>query len=438
MASRVVTTREADLRSSVAKTVRRRIDQPLWDGIRRLPEYDDALRGDPQAVEEVVKWTKEEIRGRRNKRRRLARAQGIESPHEATRLEIERGRVIARHWARLALRMRYIEDEANPIAPRGNRRPGQQKRDLRERGVLPFRERYLSGSVLSPQEAADFLDSAALRYLKEDRFARHGLPFVNAPALLLGTRLAQPTQRPTAKYVWPPLGRQDGAFTAEFLVFGPPRQKIRENHVGGDLDRTLHTHSGRAIEVYEGTVLDHLRDLATKLSRYLPWHEAESCWFVLTGTIPSCAPLETRVIRSPTLCADDADQGLRLSPSTAHRADRIAMVISPWLSADAVRDIYLKLQRQILRGNQNKRIGADKLKFFEFVAELREKDTPWRECRHQWNRKVRKKDRYGDEDHPNFHKDYHRIYRQIVQLLPADKRATEGVDESSDLSSSLD
>lgn len=115
-----------------------------------------------------------------------------------------------------------------------------------------------------------------------------------------------------------------------------------------------------------------LAELTKELERVYFWKGINASWFVLTGYVPVVNTFK-----------------LRISHTWRPHGPKVATVtltVEPWLSAEKVQQIYRDVQRRLLGGKDNGRVGERSLKLLQFVAEHRESaNVSWQELRRLWN-----------------------------------------------------
>jgi hypothetical protein len=233
------------------------------------------------------------------------------------------------------------------------------------RRVRRFRERFLGGRVLSEAEARAFVASPALAILLPHTCEAWGIPFLGHVAK--AERLAGHDGEQVSIHVSPPgITRRVRCTRQTRLVLSTP---------GANEER-------HAVEVQRHSVLDELRRAAVELADRCDWPEAEAAWFILTGAVPSVAPLRV---------------GLKGSYGSARNTARVTLSVEPWVSAETVQRAYRDVQRRVLGRTDNRPIGRRNLALFRLAIqhaqgadspphrELSVHLPPYRELMDRWN-----------------------------------------------------
>lgn len=255
--------------------------------------------------------------------------------------------------------------------------------------VSAFRNDML-GRLLSPEQAHAFVTSPAVRSFRRRLFEKWGIPPVGHEATVVRTDrdvkgfrwggsfgdIVRTGFRPwidryVSVYVEPPgieksilYGSHDirvpeGLQVDERLSFS---QNDEEDEFMRERPETVvrypwedRVHEVRALP---DSLLDELLGLSNALTDVYGWKQEDALWFVLTGETPRISPMEV----SASLLT-----GHRDSPPVR----TITMEVSPWVSADTVKETYQELQRQIKKGDVSKGEIKEprKLAVFRFVNE---------------------------------------------------------------------
>jgi hypothetical protein len=409
---------EQMLKAEMAAFLRRpggRIEGPLWIRAQTASCFLNAIRGDTRAKKELRVLLRGWAREASEERRKITKGAQRRSHHPGPDPnESVRSLTVAAELARLALDMRYVEDEANPTSPRGHYYQSGAPPERRERGVVSFRADYLGGQTLEPSEAARFLRSDGLRWLpaKEFRDGTRTASRCNVQAITLGESTGDDPRMP--RVVQP------------FLIDQDHHAKLRPLLLAEDVPRLLRLPmedgkpSGNSTEVFAGTVLDELRDVADRLSRWLLWDPAEAVWFILTGSVPDVPVLEFYVRTAPMTSFVDLEQGLRIDQKRGHRRIRLVITVEPWITVTTLARAYQYAQRVLLGVKQTHPPSSDWLKFFDFVSAHRHEGRDMPTIRKLWNDQAPREWRYRQPEHQNFIRDFWRIHRQVMQLRSAD------------------
>ena len=219
-----------------------------------------------------------------------------------------------------------------------------------------------------------------------------------------------------------------GPYTPVRVVVDPPGDEIIEKIRGmvRGMERLPfpdEDNHPQEIQVAQSSVLDELRRVAHTLTRALitscPWQDTQATWFVLTGEPPAVPAMRGR-----------ARAGRRSAPDFG----TITLDRQSWVSADAVRKFYKRLQRRLLASKPGS-TSERNLAVFRFVVSQLEVQAPddsrrkplllskrkatlaqppWRTLLDRWNRKYPEEHEWHCKDVRNFSKAFRRAEQAVL------------------------
>jgi hypothetical protein len=277
-----------------------------------------------------------------------------------------------------------------------------------ERSVFNFRDWYLNGGVLLPEQARALVSSSAAAYLPPYYFN----PQRELHVPLVGHVATPPGMKPVEH-------DEKGPYTPVKMFVNPPGVELTAK-VRGTKELLVPGEDGRPQEVTvsEHSVLNELRKVSRRVLRWRPWNEEETNWFVLTGEPPAIPAVEGRY---------------RASRSDLITFGTITMTIQPWVSAKTVRDFYQRLQSR-LKEKKPRAPSERNLAVFRFVVDQQRVELPkaaagdssermkppklacpsWRTLLERWNRVYPEGHRWHYKDVRNFSKDFRRAEQAVI------------------------
>jgi hypothetical protein len=262
--------------------------------------------------------------------------------------------------------------------------------------VMAFRERVLSGRVLTADEAHALIASCAARALCPNQFEEWGIPFVghHAEVLDMGPRgpgfspvdhwmtmwIDPPGITKTVRYAYPREGDSDTRCTLRSGAIIPIHTYFPVESHGAHVYPSW---------LWPGSVVDELYELSVELADTFDWprgssgnltgtrpRSASATWFILTGEAPQVRPIDARW--------EHKHGSTHLSPQW-----RIQLTIPPWLSEEEVVRVLRTLKRQGPKGHQMPKT-VKPLEVARFVWERERLDgyrepAPWTAWLKQWN-----------------------------------------------------
>jgi hypothetical protein len=278
-----------------------------------------------------------------------------------------------------------------------------------ERSVYGFRDWYLNGGVLLPEQARALLSSPAAAYLPPHYFN----PQRELHVPLVGHVATPPEMEPVDI-------DENGPYTPVKVFVDPPGRKLTAK-VRGTKELLIPSEDGRPqrVTVSGYSVLNELRRVSSRLLRWRPWNEEETNWFVLTGEPPAMPAASGRY---------------RASRTPIITYGTITMTIQPWVSAKTVRDFYQRLQSR-LKEKKPRAPSERNLAVFRFVIDQQRVELPgaagdafermkppklvrppWRTLLERWNHIHPEGDEwhYKEEDVRNFYKDFKRAEKAVI------------------------
>lgn len=363
----------------------------IYSALKASPDFAAAALGDQDALarlhKEASMLLKAErdrtMRARRSDRRKDAAEHGVPE-HERYRAE-----VVSNEFARLARLFGEHSWDA-----------GGEKQFLPS-ALSRFRERFLKGRPLSDKEAIALLSSPAAALLSADEFEAGGIPAEAHTARVI---------RHTRQY----LRGNPGIYEEDIVIAvtlksrkRPKRFKLKRQWEYPLPTLVVPDGNGyRELDVRPLSLFAYLRGTARVLAEHYGWHEGEAVWFVLTDAAPDVPCLKF-------------DRDFVTHNDHLHR--RLHLSIFPWVSADTVKRLYLKIQRVAFGHGQNRPTSIRSLKLFDFVSQRRTRTTPvpWRAVMKEWDNSQPKHERYerfGDNGVRIFERDYDRVRAQVVWM----------------------
>jgi hypothetical protein len=305
--------------------------------------------------------------------------------------------------------------------------------------VLSFRQDYLGGSVLTPDQAYSFLDSPAARYFAANLFLDLQIPAAEHRARIVGQyeqvqHVPNEVDHRVTVRVDPPGITQRVRYARRECRVTDGDQIDIQHRVFKDSEHTvietpdevlLHYRDRHGLQsishIWPGSVLDELRYASSKLAKRYGWKEEDMVWFFLTGEAPR--------LSTPTL-------NVRF---TTGNLPTITLTAPPWISAETIKKNYKKVQSQVLvKGNHALSLRSIAvLRFVERSIRERGKRQPWSELLARWNREHPE---WKYEDYRNLSSTYYRTLKAVAyapvrlpkwKLSPAqEKRIRKAVDRS--------
>ncbi len=368
------------VRTWLAKRLSREaVPDDLWEWLDDAGYVRDVVNDEESARENIVRTAKRFLQVARalSGRRSPPGRSGHRQPAVAlSSHERERANALAEHLTKQAA-----------VTPR----------------VAHFRAAVLSERVLNADQARAFLTSPATRFFTREQFSRWKIPLVNHTAELVKesresnrrgnfTRVAVRAQPPGVvrerRFITWEIPRATSLTRWEFTL---PKNYLMFLNERGLPD---------SVTVAPGSVLDDLRDLSAWLAERCGWEEPGATWFLLTDAVPHAWPLQVRLMRRPRY------YGV---------AGTISLTVEPWVTAETVRRVYRRYQREML-GGDNRPMSERNLALFRFVTKRTDawgRRPQWRRLMVEWNRS------YGHWRYDNerlFARDHGRAERAL--LLP--------------------
>jgi hypothetical protein len=231
-----------------------------------------------------------------------------------------------------------------------------------------FRTEVLGGSLLTAQQARQFIRSPAAQFLET-----HSFDFAGGDLPLIGHRATLESYdresnggdevRHRVRISFDPPVDTKTAEIAFHEVPRPARRRLRENEGDGQALYFVND-SGRAryVSVWSHSVLERLRGLCEKLAQEHLWELAQATMFILTGKIPAVPALKVeRSFRSTESLG-------RPEIIAKHIDATITITAAPWVSSRTVTRAYRKAQTQTMGSSGGKPPGLKQLTLFRFVV----------------------------------------------------------------------
>lgn len=309
-----------------------------WQSLEHLAE--DLFAYEKELKRELASGdsTESDIRKRRLGQRRFRQDQTVAEEHwfpELDHEELLRAEVYGESLAKVAAADYYVAR--------------YRKRVLGERTV-----------TVAPDQAHSLIHSAAAQTLKLSFFHRMRIPVCDHNAELIhreaDTNEAESVEDyATIRVKWPENSEGNEWSVRSAVTEGKDLAWLEfRNEVGKD-DR---------MAVRRDSVLGELQRLAKSLTEQFPWREAQATWFILTGEPPAVTPIKARYTSRPAK--------VRIQPSGDTRRfafGELTISAAPWVSEKLVAEAYYNLQRQIIRGQQNRPAERRRLEVLRFVLQ---------------------------------------------------------------------
>jgi hypothetical protein len=290
-------------------------------------------------------------------------------------------------------------------------------RAAKRRVVCRFRERFMDGELLTPEEADKLVASPAAAILPPEGFRRRGIPLGDHTAEVVEERcwteqgerryrvsvfVSPPGVKMTARQHLRPDSREVPKTRILSYMDSDGNQPMTEvlSYVDGR-DGSYKYKAVPGVRVHPASLLAKLQKVGEELARRYPWREAAATRFVLTGEPPGIPPLTGRIVTG----------GFR-----EHGSDpAIIMEVAPYVAADTVKTFYLQMQHASGgRAQQETAKGAAVFRFVQEQADDEGNLPQWPELLRRWNR-AHPTQRYGDES--GIRKVYKRASIQIAGTL---------------------
>jgi hypothetical protein len=253
--------------------------------------------------------------------------------------------------------------------------------------VVGFRQDYLGGRVLTPDQAHALLESPAARYFVIELFLELKIPAAEHRAEILGRyeRLRDAPDdvdhRVTISVDPPGVTRKVRYARHEAPVTDSDQIDVQhcafkdsEHTVMKMPDEVLLRYRDRdgvrqVTHIWPESVLDELRHRSRMVARMYGWEEEDVVWFFLTGDAPELNALRLNV------------------RFTAGNLPTITITAAPWVSAETIKKNAHKVQSQVLlKGNYALSLRSIAvLRFVERNIRERGKRPPWPELKEGWN-----------------------------------------------------
>jgi hypothetical protein len=315
-----------DVRSALAKRLRRQdVSDPVWDRLLDEGDVDAAITGGAEDFRALVGAAKRWLEFYREEDAWQRQHKSLRTPRRISPDPGEYARL--RAWAR---------DEALAL------------RAARAKEVRAFRDRFLGGAPLRVPQARRLLASAAARVWPISEFEHRGIPVIGHKGSVVANR--ESVEDSFLKH------ELDLQVTWDDHVVETTESRSWSLGVHPQ-DPVLHfvDEHGEPFqdEVWPRSVLDRLREISDRLTRFYGFDAAQAAWFVLTDTPPRRVPL-------------DGNIAVRSFPT--HTDGRVTLTMDPWISADVVLRTYREVQRDLL-GRENRQLALRNLAVFRSVVE---------------------------------------------------------------------
>jgi hypothetical protein len=293
--------------------------------------------------------------------------------------------------------------------------------------VYDFRQRFLGGGVITPNQGQRLVSSPAAAILPSSYFAASGPVRIPVDHNVVDCELTpyelgddedilDPYTSPSELY------DGEGAFRPVRMFVDPPGKELTaKTRYWQDLHVPDENGRSKAILVELSSLLGSLLAVCNSLleRRLYPWREHQAAWFVITGEPPTV----------PALVG-----GYRTSSNPAITEHTITMRVKPWVPAETVRRLYRRLQERVLE-DRPRSLSERNLAVFRFVVEQTEVwgvevgdseagpaqptkpklvQPAWRTLLDLWNRRYPEGHDWHYGDVRNLRRDFGRAERAIV------------------------
>jgi hypothetical protein len=290
---------------------------------------------------------------------------------------------IAGVWERQETLARYLEEVA-----------------LKDAEIIRFRERAMSGRLLSEEEALAILSSPILADQPLSMLTSNGISLLENSHLLEEEADAKGPYRKLVIKGWRPWKVRPLAAKGPELVY--PADFIRfQNLLGLRAARAITFHHPReedqVVIAREGSFIAQLVRLAEDRLRGYPISTEMGVWFILTGEFISQDPVRLRYVRY---------RHPEFSRTT------FTLEVEGWVPPEEVLEQYRHAQHEVLGGTPRS-LKRRTVALFGFVN--RYKGKSWRELFDAWN-KAHRDQRFRDRSH--LFTTYMRALEYIVGVKP--------------------
>lgn len=274
--------------------------------------------------------------------------------------------------------------------------------------IAKFRQRLMGDRLLTEEQAHEFLESPATRFMPLRLFEGWDVPLIGHEAEVLKHDIAphaEPLKHTVVLKLHPP-------GLTKTLRYGKARAPDKESvdaqwsHDRGDpdepIDPRVRTIKYTAREgdteefyVWPGSVLDSVRSFCSHWARIYGWPESETVLWFLSGRPPSLKPLSGKV---------SYRKGSPL---------RVTLEIQPWVSAETIYRNYRRWQKQI-HGDNYRNPGLRSLRIVRFVEHsIRQegKRPSWQTLLERWNAAHSAKEQFSNRSN------FARAYRDTIDKL---------------------
>jgi hypothetical protein len=289
--------------------------------------------------------------------------------------------------------------------------------------VYEFRQQFLDGGVITPEQAQKLLSSSAAAVLPSSYFTSSGPVHVPIDHEILDYE--ELGDEYEGRFL-PFFDDEGEEYTMARIIVDPPGTELTAKLTAKDSyweDLFIPDENGRpkTIEVELGSLLGSVHAVCNSLleRRTYPRQEHQAAWFLLTGEPP----------RVPALAG-----GYQRSSNPAITDYSITMTVKPWVPAETVRRYYGRLQERLLE-ERPRSLSERNLAVFRFVVEkmevngtdeghsgaerprvteLRPVPRSWRTLLRLWNGKFPEGHKWHYTDVRNFSRDFGRAKQAIL------------------------
>lgn len=133
----------------------------------------------------------------------------------------------------------------------------------------------------------------------------------------------------------------------------PGVEHFREQRLGGSLLSGEEAEQAYFAPGVRNTTDEELADLGRRLGEYYNWSQGDAEWFILTGEAPTLHPLGVSYREQASVYGPDYGE--------------ITLHVAPWVSADTVKQAFLRMRSQIRGGQKPGTVSERRLEVLRFV-----------------------------------------------------------------------
>jgi hypothetical protein len=243
--------------------------------------------------------------------------------------------------------------------------------------VRRFRNRVLGSTLLSHEQAVEFLKSPAPCWLSLNKFEELGIPIIDHRSFIVKEREDKQGRSHFIEGIlhieWAG-GSYEGPFRHEVNAAKAPVARKRLWF----LDQNNHL---RKVVAWRESVFGELAGFSETFAQQYEWQESQATLFMLTGITPWIPPIISQII--PKLVIGNGDEN-----SMDMERGLIRLLVDATVSPESVARTYRKAQHELL-GKRTHSLSLRHCALVKFIAEKDNFDKKtWDEKMRMWNRET--------------------------------------------------